>query len=127
MPNTVARETARGRRSPNTRCICSFETKAWTAPDKANPRTSAHRVAQNMKKPSRRLSRTSFIASGPHEPGDGGLGLGDLGVGIRPTPGHCLAYAMVEVVVEQLQSYGLQGLGSGRDLCEDIDAVGVLV
>ena len=51
--------TVRGLWSPMTRCIASFETNACTAPDSPNPRTSAHSVSQNMKKPSRRLSPTS--------------------------------------------------------------------
>ena len=34
---------------------------------------------------------------------------------------------MGQVVVEQLQGHGLQSLGRGRDLLEDVDAVAVLV
>ena len=37
-------------------CISSRETNACTAPDSVKPSTSAHSVAQNMKKPSVRLS-----------------------------------------------------------------------
>src|SRR4051794_15332981 len=59
MPKNEPRTTDRGPWSPRTRCISSLETKAWTAPDSPKPRTSAHSVSQNMKKPSRRLSPMS--------------------------------------------------------------------
>src|SRR5438477_11988150 len=49
MPKPLARATAFGPWSPRTRCISSFDTNAWTAPESVNPSTSAHSVSQNMK------------------------------------------------------------------------------
>ena len=60
IPKNVARPTAPGPWSPKARCISSLETNAWTTPDSVKPSTSAQRVPQNMKNPSRRLSRMLF-------------------------------------------------------------------
>src|SRR4051812_23661505 len=42
--------------SPIARRISLRETKAWTAPERAKPKTSAHNVSQNMKNASCKLS-----------------------------------------------------------------------
>ena len=64
MPKREARVTAAGRWLPMERCIESWLTKAWTAPERPKPRTRGHRVSQNMKNASRRLRpmSTSHIA-----------------------------------------------------------------
>lgn len=46
---------------PSFCCIASRLTKACTAPARPNPRTSGHRVSQNMKKPVRKLRPMSLI------------------------------------------------------------------
>ena len=73
MPKPLARATAAGPWSPRVRCICSWETKACTAPDRPKPNTRGHSVSQNMKKPSRTLRPTHtgaeaasrWLTSGP--------------------------------------------------------------
>ncbi len=46
---------------------------------------------------------------------------------VSPPSATACGHAVREVVVEQEQGHGLQGAGRGRDLGEDVDAVGVLV
>src|SRR5437870_2051900 len=137
MPKNEARATAAGRWSPRTRSISSLETNACTAPDKPKPRTRAHRVSQNMKKDSRRLSPTSLqpmVAkrwgkyvllvgwrSGPDEPGDGRRRFRHLLVGASTSGRHGVGHAMGEVVVDQLDGHRLEGPGHGGDLVEDLD------
>src|SRR5579862_1645711 len=147
MPSPLARATAAGRWVPSACSIRWRGTNACTAPERPKPSTSGHRVSQNMKNPSRRLRPTHTTAdaargtamavvtgpsrrrvpSRPHEPGDGGRGFGHLLVGRRPARRERVAHAVAEVVAEQLDGDGLQGLGDGRHLRQHINAVAVVL
>ncbi len=47
--------------------------------------------------------------------------------GVVPTLAHGVGHAVRQVVVEQLQRHGLERLGGGGHLLQDVDAVPVLV
>src|SRR2546423_13447068 len=147
MPKTDARATVRGRWSPSIRCISSLDTKACTTPDSPNPSTRAHKVSQNMKKPSRRLSPTSpgliqarrcvvtSLPPGPRRPvrsrsdqaGDRRRRLGHLLLRTGAAFGHRLRHAVAQVVVEQLERHRLESPVDRRDLAQDVDAVPLLL
>src|SRR4051812_44302760 len=65
--------------------------------------------------------------SGADETGDGLGGFGDLEVGGLAPGLRGVDDAVAEVVVEQPERDALEGLGEGRDLREDVDAVLLLV
>src|SRR4051812_21562304 len=67
------------------------------------------------------------MGSGPDEASDGGGCFLDLEFGFGASGGERLTDAVLEVVFEQLKGDGLEGLGGGGDLGEDVDAVLVLV
>src|SRR5665647_2396043 len=61
------------------------------------------------------------------EPGDGVGGLADLLGALVGIATGCVDHAVAEVVLDQADAHGLEGLGHGGDLREDVDAVHVLV
>src|SRR5207248_9472273 len=131
---------------PSTRCISSLDTKACTTPESPNPSTRAHKVSQNMKKPSRRLSPTSpgliqarrcvtslppgtrrRVGSRSDQSGDRRRRLGHLLLCTCAAFGHRFRHAVAEVVVEQLECHRLESPVDRRDLAQDVDAIPLLI
>src|SRR5947207_1079769 len=95
------------------------ETPRWT-PTGATPRAATRPAGGSTWK-----IRTSPL--GADEAGDGGGGLGHLGVGVGRAGGHRLPHTVVHVVLQQFEGHRLQRPGGSRDLGEDVDAVAVFV
>src|SRR5437016_4655388 len=67
------------------------------------------------------------LPSGTNQPGNRGRRLSDLLVRSSAAGCHRIGHAMGQVVVEQLDSNGLERFGGRRHLIEDLDAVLVLL
>src|SRR5580692_9839696 len=96
----------------------SRPTKVWTAPESPKPRMSGQRVSQNMKNASRNerpmSTRTVAVASTElraDEPRDRRGSLVQFFGGLVAALAHGVRHAVGQVVVEEAERHGLEGLG----------------
>ena len=68
-----------------------------------------------------------FLEAQGHEARNRGGGLCQFGVGLGASVCDRLTDAVAEVGVQEFQGDCLEGFGDGRDLGQDLDAIGVFV